>query len=102
MEDDEVKLAGEFRLSEIKAAIRRLKPSAAAGPDGIPTWLVKKVLYFQYFIMGLANAILAGKDPSPMLVEGRTVLIPKGGQGSDDPGGYRPITVLNVMYKVVT
>ena len=82
--------------------IKRCKSWKAPGPDGVQGfWL--KAFPGMTAILGerLWKAIKHPRRIEQWLVRGRTVLIPKDGC-TGKPHQYRPITCLNVMYKLMT
>jgi exonuclease III len=96
--------AGSPTLSaaEVRKAIRRLPPSSAPGPDGIPIAVLRKH-------MGPAAVILARvftavgvlhRTPADFLLGAITFFYKKGDHA--DPANYRPITLLGADYRVLT
>jgi exonuclease III len=88
-------------LYECKQAIRRLGISKAAGPDGLPAEFYRS--FEELVVQDLYNTFLeahAGGSLPPTMREGDIVLLYKKGD-SRDPRNYRPITLLQVDYKIL-
>ena len=80
--------------------IRKLRNWAAPGPDGVQGFWIKRISalhghLFEHFRTMLSN----GACVPDWLPCGRTSLIPKS-LDSTTPKNYRPITCLNVLYKL--
>lgn len=95
-------LAKEFRDKEIICALKGMSPSKAPGPDGFnagfyqKTWSIigKKVLEFVKGVQQTGHL-------TPGIADALLVLIPK----VENPSSikeYRPISLCNVIYKLVT
>ena len=87
---------------EIKAALWSLKPFKALGPDGLHAG------FFQNFWHAVGNSVIeevqkifADKRVPEALNSTHITLIPKI-QGLKTLGNYRPISLCNTVYKVVT
>ena len=82
--------------------LRRCKSWKAPGKDGVQGFWFKTFPEMGKALgQGLWKILKHPKEIESWLVEGRTVLIPKDGcEGK--PQQYRPITCLNVMYKLFT
>jgi hypothetical protein len=90
-----------FAVSEddVKAAIKSMKVKAA-GPDGLAVRFIKQ--YEEDLAPILAPLFTtAMSDPPAALKRGKTILLPKGGGSSGDPGKYRPITLLPVLLRLL-
>ena len=86
---------------EVKAALQSMKRGTAPGPDGFP---VEFYLTFWNEIGAAFTAVIRrcfedGVFPSSFR-DGRIVLIPKGDASPLSPEDWRPITLLNVDYKI--
>uniref|UniRef100_A0A6G5ABX0 Putative tick transposon n=1 Tax=Rhipicephalus microplus TaxID=6941 RepID=A0A6G5ABX0_RHIMP len=86
---------------EVKAALKSMKRGTAPGPDGFP---VEFYLTFWDEIGATFTAVIRrcyedGVFPSSFR-DGRIVLIPKSDASSVNPEDWRPITLLNVDYKI--
>ena len=83
--------------------MRKVKPFKAVGNDCIQGFFVKKIPAVCKVLRERVTEWINGKrDIPPWLVEGRTRLVPKTNPSSSDAKDYRPIAVLNAIYKVLT
>ena len=79
--------------------LKSLRNWAAAGPDGIQGFWVKKFSAFHPVLMHHYSLMLQnGSNISKWFPVGRTILIPKSSDTTISKN-FRPITCLNVMYK---
>ena len=93
---------GEITLSELEGAIRKLQRGKAAGPDGLPIDIFKELNpNGQNMILHLLNTWWNGEQLSPEITQAHVVLIFKKGNKAD-LGNYRPISLLNSVYKIYT
>lgn len=84
------------------SVVRKTRPRKAAGPDGIPNLLWKKLGTASRALFDWVIRVRERKLRIPgWLTQGRIALLPKGGD-PEDPGNYRPIACLNTCYKLVT
>ena len=80
--------------------IRKLRNWAAPGPDGVQVFWIKRMSVLHSHLLVHFQAMLRDGTCIPgWLPCGRTVLIPKS-IDSTQPKNYRPITCLNVLYKL--
>ena len=89
-------------LEEVKQAVRFISNWKSPGLDKIQGFWLKYIEISKNVMANLFNQWL--DDPTTMptkMMEGRTVLIYKGGE-TTDPKNYRPITCLNMILKVFT
>jgi hypothetical protein len=88
-------------LHECRQAIHRLGHAKAAGPDELPAELYKSFeeLVVHDFHKTILEAHSSGALP-PTMREGDIILLYKKGD-SRDPRNYRPITLLQVDYKIM-
>lgn len=88
---------------EINAAITRLKTGRAMGPDGYgPQWYR---IFRSELVPTLAktfNYVLQKGETPPSWKEATVSVIPKEGKDKLECGNYRPISVLNLDYKLFT
>ena len=91
----------KFSEEDIVTAIKKTKPNAAAGPDGIPTILLKecsqqlsKPLYIIY-----RNSLDTGEVPN-LLKDAIVIPIHKGGLKSDVKN-YRPVSLISQILKIL-
>ena len=90
-----------FSEDDIITAIKKIKPNAAAGPDGIPTILLKecsqqlsKPLYIIF-----RHSLDSGEVPN-LLKDAMVIPIHKGGLKSDVKN-YRPVSLLSQILKIL-
>ena len=100
MERDNI--SGGVSEEEIKAALWSLKPFKALGPDGLHAG------FFQKFwpvvgdsVIEEVKEVFVSKKVLDYLNRTLITLIPKI-QGPETLGNYRPISLCNTVYKVVT
>lgn len=91
---------------EVEAAIRRLRPGTASGPDGLPIDLYREHAALLAPLLaalygGLGAAAAGGAPAPPAFLQGAIVFLYKKGDRTD-PGNYRPITLLNADYRILT
>ena len=90
-----------FTLQELRAAINRIKPNKAPGPDELPAD-VFTILDpdSELLLLSVYNAAWDNQTTPPEWSEALVVSIFKG-KGSDAlPENYRPISLLNAVYKL--
>lgn len=96
----------DVTAAEVAAALRRLPPGTAPGPDGIPVDAYRKhapalapILARVYSSIGAAAA-RGEAAPRDFLLGAISFFYKKG--PPSDPSNYRPITLLNADYRVLT
>ena len=94
------KLEGMITLEELRIVLRRCKNNKSPGADGIPLeffkWLTDEALQP---ILDLLNECWAAEVmPSNLELTDVITLYKKG--NVEDPPNYRPISLLNVFYKL--
>ena len=91
-----------FSEQDVRRALRRARLGTAPGPDGIPMsvyhkyWSVLAPLFARLFSVA---TILHHLPPG--FLDGTTAVLPRGGDRLD-PAQYRPITLLNTDYRILT
>ena len=95
-------ISGVASEEEIKSTLWSLKPFKTPGPDGL------HAEFFQRFWLVMGNSVLeevgkifSQRKISEFLNRTHITLIPKI-QGPESLGNYRPISLCNIVYKVVT
>lgn len=89
----------EITTADILAAIKSSAPRKSPGPDGIPKEFYQRLFDVIHREINLVlNEALRGDFP-PEFVEGVVVLVKKKGN-SNTARSYRPISLLNVDYKI--
>lgn len=101
--DDERNRAimNEITTAEIFAAIKTSAANKSPGPDGIPReFYLRSFEVIHRELNLILNEALVGDFP-PDFVDGVIVLVKKKG-GGNDMHAYRPISLLNVDYKILS
>jgi len=92
-----------FNDTELRAVLRKLKLGKASGEDGILPEHLKALLFNEEArleLLSLINSCWRAKDiPSDWRCSQVVAIFKKGDQS--DPGNYRPISLLNISYKVL-
>ena len=92
----------EISIEEIKTAINDLKVSKAPGPDYIvPLFYKKTMTCIAKPLQDLFNMCLKASTFPEVLKEGRVIFLKKPGKKGDQMNHYRPITLTNVMAKLL-
>lgn len=87
--------------TDVEEVIKRTRPFKAPGPDGLQAFWLKNLPEAKMAVKSLIVTTLQGRAVFPTeLVNGRTVLLPK--CASPREKDFRPITLLNTMYKLLT
>ena len=85
-----------------KSCLKRLRNWAAPGPDGIQGFWIKKFSALHSVLINHYSTMLKDGTRIPVWFPvGRTILIPKSSD-TTVPKNFRPITCLNVLYKLWT
>ena len=98
---------GEFTEAEFEEVLSCTAPWKACGVDSVYSFPIKKCPPIKKAVFGLVKRLVEWKvydswqEENNWLLEGRTVLIYKGGDRKD-PANYRPITCLPTITKMVT
>lgn len=86
---------------ELYTAAGKMKNGKAAGLDGLPSEVVKRVIQNQTdWILENFNNCLKEEFPN-CWKEAKVVLIPKTGKSLDNPSSYRPVCLLSILGKVL-
>lgn len=102
-EDQNKTLMVDITEKELSWAISKLKANKSPGPDGFPAeWYKKFRNELSPFLLKILNlALRHGKMP-PSWKQATISVIPKGGKDPLNCGSFRPISVLNIDYKIFT
>ena len=90
-----------FAMSDLEAALQKLKKKKAAGPDEIPNevWLLLDETNLQSLLDLYNHSWDSGTIPQEW-AEAIVVSIYKGKGADTEPANYRPISLLNTIYKI--
>ena len=90
-----------FTLEELQASLAKLKNNKAPGPDQTPNELFKLLdAESEVKLLELYNEIWEAGEAPEEWKEAVIVTIYKGKGKDTDPANYRPISLLNAVYKV--
>ncbi|KAI9999450.1 hypothetical protein NQD34_018194 [Periophthalmus magnuspinnatus] len=101
-DDHRAMLEKSITLGEIKEAILKMQNSKAPGPDGYTVEFYKtfKDQISPMLLEVFNEALIRGLLP-PSFYEASISLIHKSGKDPLEPSSYRPISLLNVDYKIL-
>ena len=92
---------GPFTLQELKDALAKIKAGKAPGPDGVVGELFQNLdPQSEEILLDIYNKIWIEGDVPRSWVEARVVTIFKNKGSDSDPSSYRPISLLNSVYKI--
>ena len=90
-------------LDEVGRALHAMKNNKSPGSDGFPAEFYK---YFwvdlKYIVMRMLRSCYESCVMPPSLQEGIIILIPKNGKPRNQINSFRPITLLNTSYKILS
>ena len=90
-----------FSQEELQEALRKLKDNKAPGPDQVPNEIFKLLDHNAELILLKAYNDIWTKGEVPNDWKEATVVSIYKGKGADtDPANYRPISLLNTIYKI--
>ena len=93
---------GPFSQEELQTVLASLKKNKAPGPDGLPNELFQLLDHTaELALLDVYNEIRNKRDMPQEWLEARVVTIFKGKGSDTDPANYRPIALLNVVYKIL-
>ena len=92
----------DFTMEEIMWAINKLKREKAPGPDGIPIEFFKEMKETQLrIIQTLIDKWWNGEIIPEDLTQAQVILLYKKGD-KNNLANYKPISLLNSIYKIIT
>ena len=98
----EANLSGDFTSSEIKSAIKHLKPNKAAGIDNIqPEFILHRGSKATEWLRLFCSVCYRTSKLPKIWRRAKIIALPKSGKPIDDPKGYRPISLLCVPHKIM-
>ena len=93
---------GLITVAELEAAIKKLQLGKAAGPDGLPVECCKDMDIVQLqLVHNLLSSWLEGAPTLDELTRAQVILLQKKGD-RNNLDKYRPISLLNTNYKILT
>ena len=96
-------LGGEISNTEILEAIQSLKCNKTPGPDGFTSEFYKKIATeLSPLLQAMFNESLSSEELPPTLRQAAITLIPKKGKDPLQCASYRPISLLNGDYKILS
>lgn len=102
-EDQNEKMIAEISEVELKKAISRLKSNKSPGSDGYTAEWYKELKYELIpVLLPTLNWVLREAQTPPSWKEAIITAIPKEGKDKIECGSYRPISVLNIDYRLFT
>ena len=98
----------EITIDELDNVVRKSHADSSPGMNGITYQLVQHIWPLIRRLFHRATLQLMGKDDIPPMNElpidwcnRRIILIPKPGKPEDNDGSYRPISLLQIPYKII-
>uniref|UniRef100_A0A803SNV6 Reverse transcriptase domain-containing protein n=1 Tax=Anolis carolinensis TaxID=28377 RepID=A0A803SNV6_ANOCA len=93
----------EISEKEVKNAIRSLKLNKAPGPDGFTAGFYKTMQEeIAAYLKRVMNKVLQNKELPDTWRDAEIIVIPKEDQDTTNVRNYRPISLLNLDYKIFT
>ncbi|KAH7976477.1 hypothetical protein HPB52_014471 [Rhipicephalus sanguineus] len=95
-------LDGEATMDELRGATQKMPPNSAPGVDGLTAGFYATFMdVLGDALLAVVNALLAKHMKPDSFGAGRIVLLLKDGAPPNELSSWRPITLLNVDYKIV-
>jgi len=100
--EDNQWLIRPFTMAELEVAVKEMKVNTAPGPDDFSTNFFKNFWgHIRYDILEMLHQLHRGQLDIARLNYGILVLLPKI-KGANQIKQFRPICLLNVIYKIIT
>ncbi|KAH7969181.1 hypothetical protein HPB52_015561 [Rhipicephalus sanguineus] len=100
--EETASLGGEATAEEVSIAITSMPPYSAPGTDGLTANFYATFLdVLEGTLLAMVNMVVTRQGKPKSFGEGRIVLLLKEGAPQEEPSAWRPITLLNVDYKIV-
>ena len=106
--DQAIKLDREITIDELDDVVRKSHSGSSPGMNGITYQLIKEIWPLIRRLFFKATLEIMGNNDEPPAshlphdwCNRRIILIPKPGKPEDDDGSYRPISLLQIPYKIV-
>ena len=101
--NDRIMIEDEIKMSELTDALNSMKRGKTPGSNGFPIEFFRSFwCEVGPFLYRAAKNSLKGGDGLPSHREGIITLIPKKGKSQHQYKGWRPITLLNADYKIIS
>ena len=96
-------IEGEMLIEELTSVLKNCNNDSSPGPSGF-TYKFYKMFWgsLKYFLLKCANYSLEQESLPSILTQGLISLLPKGDKPKDLLRNWRPITLLNVGYKLIS
>ena len=101
--DDRNKIQGKLTLNEVSMALKNMKNDKTPGIDGFPADFFKIFwIKLKYFVLRSLNQSYDNTKMSVTLRTGLITCLPKPNKPRELLKNWRPITLLNVIYKIAS
>lgn len=101
-EADKETLVRPFSMEELEQAVKEMRNNTAPGPDGFSTLFFKEFWgQVKHVVLEMLNSLHRGELDLARLNYGIITLLPKV-KGATNIKQFRPICLLNVIYKIIT
>ena len=98
----DINLSQDFTYDEMTSAIKHLKPNKAAGIDNIhPEFILHQGRKATEWLRSFCSACFHSTKLPKKWRLAKVIALPKPNKPTDDPKGYRPISLLCVPYKIM-
>jgi hypothetical protein len=95
-------LSAKFKINEIESALKSVKLGTVAGFDGVhPEFIRNCGEGTKKWLISFMNDVLSSTRLPKLFKRAMGITIPQPGKDGSDPAHYRPISLLNVMYKLL-